>query len=278
MHRMGFELHGRLAGLLRSLRGRDGGFATSPDGPSEVEPAALASLALGGDARARAWLGDRQLRDGGFRELDGRIAGPTSAALAALALRDGSAGRAYEYARAHRGLALPDARDPKLLGWSWTTETRSFVEPTSRMLLAARRLRPSDRGVIDDATRLLREWQTQDGGWNHGVAAVLGTELPGYAQTTAIALIALQRERQPFVQAALSFLTDTWQREPGGLTIAQSLVAFRFHRLPEQIDLGRAALRQIASERTFRERPQVVAWATLATGPDALLDTLRARA
>ena len=51
---------------------------------------------------------------------------------------------------------FPDARDPELRGWGWTGDTRSFVEPTSRVLIATKRLAPSDRRTRDDATRLLR--------------------------------------------------------------------------------------------------------------------------
>jgi hypothetical protein len=170
-----------------------------------------------------------------------------------------------------------DARDATLKGWGWTSDTRSFVEPTSRVLIAAKRLSPGDRRVRADATRLLREWQCYDGGWNHGVAHVLDAKLPGYAQTTAMALIALQGERGAYVDEGVEFLRDAWRREPGALTTAQALVAFRLHGIASEVRDGYGALERMAGLPAFAEKPVAVAWAALATGPDELLGSLRAR-
>ena len=265
----------RLSDTLRRLRLPDGGFSTSAGGSSELESTAVATLALGGDEPGRRWLTRRQRPDGGFRERGRPPHGPTSAALAALALTGAPAERALRHAIAGRSLPLPGARDPELRGWGWTVDTRSFVEPTARVLLAARRLTPADSRVRSDATRLLEEWQCSDGGWNHGVASVLEAQLPGYAQTTAMALVALQREQRPFVRDALRFLRRQWRREPGGLTVAQALIAFRLHGVRDELAPARAALGRLAAHPSRTERPLVVAWAVLATGSDEVLDALR---
>jgi hypothetical protein len=97
-------------------------------------------------------------------------------------------------------------------------------------------------------------------------------------QTTAIGLIALQRGDATAVARAFDFLRSQWRLEPGGLTVAQSLVAFRLHGLDDGIPELLAALRTIAQRPSFREKPLAVAWATLATGPDRLLVPLRSRA
>jgi hypothetical protein len=270
-------VHADLLRELRVLRRPDGGFPTRPGGGSELEPTTIAGLALGGDSGARAWLRRRQRPDGGFDEPDGRADGPTSAALAALVLEGAAARRALDFAVAHRALPLPDARDPERRGWGWTADTRSFVEPTSRVLLAAKRLTPADRSARTDAVVLLEEWQCADGGWNHGVATVLDTKLPGYAQTTAIALAALQGERGTFVPDGLRFLRRSWAREPGGLTTAQSLIAFRLHGVESELGPAVAALRRISSRRSFLGGTVALAWAALATGPDELLEPLGAR-
>jgi Prenyltransferase and squalene oxidase repeat len=276
---MGTEsVHADLLSELRALRRPDGGFPTSRGGLSEVEPTAVAALALRDDHDAKAWLEARQGADGGFHDSDGRVEGPTSAALAALVLESATASRALRYAFAHRALPLPDARDPERRGWGWTSYTRSFVEPTSRVLIAAKWLAPSDRTAQSDAVALLEEWQCADGGWNHGVATVLDTKLPGYAQTTAIALIGLRDEPGAFVRDGLRFLRRTWAKEPGGLTTAQSLVAFRLHNVHREFSQTVAALERIAAGRSFLGSTVPLAWAALATGPDELLAPLRGRA
>ena len=210
------SVHAEHLEALALRRTSDGGFPPSARGPAEVESTVLAGLALGGDPAARAWLLRRQRADGGFGEASGRHDGPTSAALAALLLEGAAARRALAFAVSHRGRPLPGAGDERA-GWGWTADTRSFVEPTSRVLIAANVLTPSDELVRGEATRVLRTWQCADNGWNHGVATVLGDDLTGYAQTTAIALIALRSERAAYVRRALEFLRSHWRREAGRL-------------------------------------------------------------
>src|SRR4029079_7228939 len=241
------------------------------------EPTVLAALALGGDVQARSWVSARQRRDGGFGELSGRHDGPRTAALASLLLEGGAARRALAFAVAHRGLPLPGEGDERQ-GWGWTADTRSFVEPTSRVLIAARRVAPSDREVLAEGKRLLETWQCADNGWNHGVATVLGDDLTGYAQTTAVALIALQHERsERFAAHELGFLRQRWSREAGRMTVAQAGIAFRLHGEAGEAAATANALARIG-HRAGSASTVALAWSALATGPDKLLDPLRGRA
>jgi hypothetical protein len=274
---MGARLHAEHLRALAERRRPDGGFPTSPGAVSEVEPTVLAGLALGGDARARSWVAGRQREDGGVGELGGRHDGPTTAALASLLLEGEAARRALAFAVAHRGLPLP-GEGKERQGWGWTADTRSFVEPTARVLIAANRLTPSDATVIGEAKRLLRTWQCADHGWNHGVATVLGDNLTGYAQTTAVALIALRREgSEDFVRRGLAFLRDRWHREAGRLTTAQARIAFRFHAAEGDAKRTTSTLEERRS-RARRASTVALAWSALATGPDELLDPLRGQA
>jgi hypothetical protein len=263
---------------LRGLRGADGGFPTSVGATSEVEPTTIAAIALR-DARTRGWLASSQRPDGGLDEPDGRPSGPSGAALAALVLDSPErARRALTFAIENRGLPLPNAPDPERpTGWGWTADARSLVEPTSRVLLAVNALTPSDRSTREEAVGLLRDRQCEDGGWNYGNATVYDVDLRGYAQTTAIALIALQGASGGLVAPGLGFLRRQWSREPGALTAAQTLVAFRLHGAAGDSRSAFEGLEAIARRRSFLERPLAVAWAALATGPDALLDPLRSR-
>ncbi len=273
------RLHAALGRTLATLRRPDGGLPVSVDGASEVEPTAVAALALN-DARARAWLAGRLRADGGFDERDGRHDGPTSSALGALTLDDRRAARrALAYAIAHRGLPLPNAADPeKRTAWGWTSDARSLTEPTARVLLAVNALTPDDAATRREAVDLLLARQCADGGWNFGNASVYDVDLRGYAQTTAMGLIALQQGHASVVARAFDFLRRSWRLEPGGLTVAQALVAFRLHGLRDGVPELVSALEEISRRASFREKPLAVAWAVLATGPDALLDPLRSRA
>ena len=104
----GTELHAELRASCAGTRRPDGGFPTSAGGESELEPTALAALALDGDRRARAWLGRRQSPDGGFASADGRVDGPDECgARGARARRRRSTDGRSTFANAHRGLALP---------------------------------------------------------------------------------------------------------------------------------------------------------------------------
>ena len=272
------RLHAALDRELRAVQRADGGFATSADGDSEVEPTAVAALALR-DGRTRAWLDARQGHDGGFRELDGRVCGPATVALAALAADGpGSRRRAIGFAIAHRGLPPPDAPDPeRRSGWGWTTDVRSTVEPTSRVLTAVNVLTPSDAATRDEAIRLLRERQCADGGWNYGNASVNDVDLRGYSQTTALALIGLQGGPATLVQSGVRFLRRHWRREPGELTAAQALLAFRLQGLRADAQVAVGTLATLAG-RSITTAPLTLAWSALGTAPDATLQSLRSRA
>lgn len=274
----GPRLHDDLVRALRALQRPDGGFATSAAGGSELEPTTLAALALR-NAAAVEWLRRRQRADGGFDEPDGRPGSPTTGALAALVLDTVSARHALAFAIGERGLPLPNAPDPgRRTAWGWTSDARSLVEPTARVLIAVKALAPRDAATRAEALALLTERQCADGGWNFGNASLYDVDLRAYAQTTAMALIALQNEAGAVVEPGLEFLRESWAYEPGALTAAQALVAFRLHgRVGETARLVDAIAARVLGD-SFPDTPLVLSWAALATGPDELLDVLRPRA
>src|SRR4029079_14709495 len=102
--------------------------------------------------------------------------------------------------------------DPeKREGWGWTDDARSLTEPTARVLLAVNALTPADAGNRRQAVALLTTRQCADGGWNFGNASVYDVDLRGYAQTTAIGLIALQQGDARVVARAFDFLRSQWR-------------------------------------------------------------------
>ena len=139
-------------------------------------------------------------------------------------------------------------------------------------------LTPRDAADAARGRRAAHARQCADGGWNFGNASVYDVDLRGYAQTTAMGLIALQQGPPGVVERAFGFLRSSWRLEPGGLTVAQAIVAHRLHGRGDEVPELLAGLGTIARRPSFPERPLAVAWATLATGPDALLDPLRSRA
>ena len=274
------SLHVALRRRLARLRRSDGGFPMSLDGPSEVEATVVAALALN-DAVATRWVRSRQRIDGGFDELDQRPSSPASASLASLALSGGPSRSALDFVLAQRQRLLPGATAPNdHLGWGWASnpaDARAFVEPTARALTAVKALAPENASARSEAVRVLTRLQCADGGWNYGTASVNAVDLRGYAQTTAMALIGLQGETSALGDSGLGFLRRSFPLEPGGLTTAQSLLAFRLHGDRDSARAAADALEAIARRRSFLDRPVAVAWAVLATGSDGLIEPLRWR-
>ena len=223
------RLHAFLLAELDGLRGADGGFPVSVAGASEVEPTVVAALALR-DPRARAGSPRGSVPTAASASSTGGSPGRRPARSRRLPSTRARARRALAHAIAGRGLPLPNADDPKRrVAWGWTSDTRSLTEPTARVLLAVNARTPDDRATRAEALGLLADRQCADGGWNFGNASVYDVDLKSYPQTTAIALIALQGAAQGLVGPALRYLADAWRLEPGGLTLAQTVLALRLH-------------------------------------------------
>lgn len=262
---------------LIAARSRDGGFGLGHGGPSEPEPTAVAALALD-DATARTWLARTQRSDGGFAARDGRPESPSVSALAALALAgnaQASAG-AFDHALANRAPQVGESGDENKDGrdgWGWTNDSYSWVEPTARVLLATKILRPDDNATRAEAVRILRDRHCADGGWNYGSTSSKGVDLRGYAQTTAVALMGLQDEEASLVDPALRFLQSRWRDEPGGLTLAHAAVALDLHDIEGAGEI-RAALETAFRKTGFLGNLLAIGWAALAASP-AAVDRLR---
>ena len=268
------------ADALVGARSRDGGVGLGHGGPSEPEPTAVAALALD-DRLARAGLARNQRADGGFAARDGRPESPSVSALAALALADdaGSSAKALDHALANRAPQVGESGDDDKDGrdgWGWTDDSYSWVEPTSRVLLATKILRPGDETSRSEAVRILGDRHCADGGWNYGSTSSKGVDLRGYAQTTAVALMGLQGEEPSLVDPAVRFLQQRWRDEPGGLTLAQTAVALDLHGVEGGYEV-REALAAAFRRTAFLGNVLAVAWAALATTPTAI-DRLRSTA
>jgi hypothetical protein len=271
-------LHERLADALAAAIGNDGGLGFGAGEVPEPEPTAVAALALG-DERARQWLLGRQHPSGGFALDTGVVENSATTALVALALPAGSAReRALDYAVACHAL-VPEGLEGADPAWGWTPTSYSWTEPTARVLLAMRVLRPRATATIDEAERTLAQRECRHGGWNYGNRDALGTDLKPYVQTTAVAVIALQGRPRELAERGAAHLRAHWREERGGLTLAQTLVALRLaDAATDDTTELEVALDQQHARTGFLGNQLTLAWAVLATAPDDRLDALRAAA
>ena len=256
------------ASLLDRYRNPDGGFGPRVDEPSELEPTALAAMALA-DRDAVAWLVAAQRPDGAFGFDVGPYTNDSVTGLCALAVGHGTEReRALDYlenAQAERvesSAAVPI--DPSAVGWGWVGGTASWVEPTARALWALRMTRPTSSRIAD-AVALLKDRESVGGGWNYGNREVLGEELPPYAQTTAAALIGLRRLDPDLEIRGLDSLRRLSRAEAaGGLSLAMTMAAFRIHEAPSDAESVGVALDRLVRETGLLGDGIALGWAALA--------------
>lgn len=205
----------------------EGGWAYAPGQPAHLEPTCLALLALAPQrevfpeviARGVNWLESCALADGTFRLARGRqeAAWPTAMAIFTLAELDCSPERREAAARAlvgYRGRPL-DTRgeedvndiDGKLIGWPWAEGNFSWVEPTAWGCLALARIGQGLHPRAVEGRKLLLDRTLETGGLNYGNRRIFGITLEPIPTPTALALLALQHERDDSrVQRSLAYL------------------------------------------------------------------------
>jgi hypothetical protein len=256
---------------LRAARADDGGFGPVPGVPAEPDPTALATLALDDD-EGRAWLLAHQREDGSFGLAAGSVVNDAATGPAALALGPGpERERALDHlerasaASARSTHVIP--HDAGVVGWAWTRNTFGWVEPTARALLALRALRPTAADAIADGVGMLRDREAAGGGWNYGNRVVYGEELAPYAQTTALALLAVRGMAPDHEGRGMSALRRLWREEAdGGLSLAVATAALRVYGDPDRHEAG-AALDRVFERTRFLGDTVALAWAAIATGP-----------
>jgi hypothetical protein len=266
------------ADVLKRARRTDGGFGPRAGLPSEPEPTALAAIALDDDD-ARSWLERHQMDDGSLTVRIGTLRNPSATPLAALALEGDARERALDAVVGTRAAAFPSSDavpfDDTVVGWPWTHDAFGWIEPTAHAVLALRIHRPSATEALERGFGVLRDRECVGGGWNYGNRIVLGQDLPPYAQTTAIAVLALQRTADDVHARGLERLRALWRAEAdGGLSLAVATAALGAN---DDSDHGAAAdaLAELFERTAFLGDVVALAWATIATGDG--LDRLRVR-
>jgi len=259
------------AEALAGARSADGGFGPRAGLPSEPGPTALAAIALDDDD-AGSWLEAHQADNGRVEMHLGAVDNDSVPPNAALALSGPARERALDAVVAMRAARFPSTPaipfDEDRRGWSWTAGAFGWVEPTAYCVLALRVLRPEATGALDDGIGMLVDRECVGGGWNYGNREVLGQDLPPYAQTTAIAILALQRfESDALRDRGLMRLRQLWRVETdGGLSLGLATAALRANGDPDQ-PMARTALADNFSRTRFLGDVTAIAWAAIATGP-----------
>ncbi len=217
-----------LLGTLAVAQNSDGGWGYFGGGTSWLEPSCWAALALlserGWASRSRAaadlartW----QRADGAIRPASavdeagwatslwvilesalGRADQAVKRAVLWLAAEHGAEGHVWRRMLS-RAAARGDGPELELYGRPWSGGTSSWVEPTALAVLAlekAEQIWQVDSLLAERVSRRMRLGRAMllnrrcpDGGWNYGVPRALGSPLPSYPETTAMALLGLQQ-------------------------------------------------------------------------------------
>ena len=247
------SLADELTTTLLAARNSDGGWPYYKGKASRLEPTCAALLALGPPVTAGAApvsldvspLDRWQRRAGLFvdaaSEVNLAFNGLAAIALAS-SVRPSMAADLTAALTQSRGIRIPPSainrQDDTIQAWPWSEGTFSWVEPTAWCLLGLKRLTrvprpPQVLRRIDDGERLLADRACRQGGWNHGNSNMLGTELPPYVPTTAIALLALHDVAgAQHVTRALQYLETNQQAETGALALSLACVCLTVYSRP----------------------------------------------
>jgi hypothetical protein len=232
----------QMRAALVAARNADGGWPYFPGKVSRLEPTLFSILALGEDPLPilRRW----PRRDGLFVDAAGEVnvAFNGQAAMLLAAGRDSLADDLKRALTAVRGERIPPStinrQDNSIQAWSWTEGTFSWVEATAWCLIGVKRLARGSgdaalRARLDDGRRLLADRVCRDGGWNDGNSNMLGTELPAYVPTTAVALLALGKASgDPLVAPNLAYLERQRTAENGAMALALTRICLGVFGVP----------------------------------------------
>ena len=133
--------------------------------------------------------------------------------------------------------------DPSFKAWPWRPGNASWIEPTAHALIALKKAariaaRPELRARIESGEKMIIERRCSDGGWNYGNRKVLGTELPSYPETTALALLGLSGNPSLNLAEPLAVAQRYWRDTRSPLAKAWLRVSLRNHSIFLPPDAG----------------------------------------
>ena len=253
----GVYLESRLA-FLRASQNPDGGWSYFQGKGSWLEPTTYATLALHGrgadQALDRAWklVSSWQLPNGSFRP-NGQVSDGTWVTAQALTLASvrgvddahtraainwllGVVGAEHNiWTRTGSFLHLIKARlDVSHEGWPWREGNATWIEPTVHTLVALKKVAGGYRSAeiqkrVRDGEDLVISRRCLDGGWNYGTPNMLNTELPGFPETTGLALVGLAGRGENEYSGALTLAERFRVETKSSLGRAWLQIALRCH-------------------------------------------------
>jgi hypothetical protein len=248
--------------FLRSTQNADGGWGFFPGKQSWLEPTAYALMALHDDSSSRenfdrGWnlMRSWQLPDGSWQPCAAvRDSHWTTALCVTLhclgGVHDHNFRRGvdwlldtsgienrWQYRMAHFVSPSVVELDPSFKAWPWLPGCSSWIEPTAHALVAlkkAAKALPEARlsSRISMGEKMILERRCKDGGWNYGNRKILGTELPSYPETTALALLGLSGNRALDLAGPVALALRQFNETRSPLARAWLAVSLRSHALP----------------------------------------------
>jgi hypothetical protein len=196
---------------------------------SAAEPAAWAALALIAHGEVDAalqpalWLANLQQANGaiGVSAAETEPRWPTSLATLVWCAWDHASGasrfaeqvqRAVRWGLDDRGETSPRSamigHDTTLTGWSWASNTHSWMEPTCFFVLALRAAGYGAHARTLEGERLVLDRLLPDGGANYGNTMVMGQSLLPHVEPTGLAAWTLTGHlaADPRLEKSLAFL------------------------------------------------------------------------
>src|SRR2546425_5920474 len=230
--------------FLRTAQNPDGGWGFFPGKQSWLEPTAYALMALHGDGASgqnfeRGWKLMRfwQLPDGSWQPCAAVLESHWTTALCVTLhclrgandepcrrgvnwlLETSGTENELKFRLVHKLLPSVVELDPSFKAWPWRPGNSSWIEPTAHALVALKKASRAQapsllRDRITSGEKMILERRCRDGGWNYGNRKILGTELPSYPETTALALLGLAGNRALDLAAPLAVARRYWASTP----------------------------------------------------------------
>jgi len=138
---------------------------------------------------------------------------------------------------------------PELYGWPWIEGACSWVIPTGLMMVALKQYvyckpRPEATARLQLGAQMLLDRSCPGGGWNAGNSVVFGVPLVAHVESTAIALLGLQGERDhPVIREGMEWLEKQVVTEQGIASLSWTVLCLAAY--------GRdfSSIRRILAER-----------------------------
>lgn len=155
--------------------------------------------------------------------------------------------------------------DTRLIGWSWISDTFSWVEPTAYAVFALKLSGLEEHARVKEAERLLFDRMCPRGGWNFGNPRVLENEIDASLTETAIAVFALQDlpEAAAAIQQGLDILEERIFEIPSTLSLALMILALDLFDRPVE-SYVQALLRRQSGDGSWKQETWWTALSVLA--------------